>query len=667
MSLEGTVLETTEEILKLKLNIDEKQDINKVAWFKFAPPTGNILYSMPLVGDNVMLYFQNEYDRPVVTGCVRKNGATFGRCANPNNRYYATESGNYLDMLPGAINFYRGGMNVSFNDESGISLSSNNNLNIGTQGGISMSAGSVSISGSNKVIVSKGKGGFISLEGELYNEGTVVHEIGSCRELFAPFTDDVPDLDELLAIKSQINFNKFNPSADLISAASGNEAILCGVNKEKSENGELPTFNVNGKFNEGDRVNVIINGKEFPATVKLKNDGGIYAEVDDYSGSIEAGIEAGEKSKPSAKLLGLAALDNVSNDIIGLGKCIPTFARWFGETTGLGDENSYRANTEEIERLEELQEGIHDFFKENSGDEETFELMSQAIQYASMAGAVGGIGFGVVASVPKIGKSIVKNGKKISELFGDSKKIINKVEDLFDDLEGWFKKAKNKEATEGGSGTNGGGKADNVITDADRIKQFNLNNCRGQMKDDLSKFRNKLLNDEDAVDISKICSTVDVGDLSLKGEAGSGIWSYNPTIKDYTGVDPREFCETVEEYNNYYRHLLSDSYLDDLPNSFWSGKNETFIREDMAKLRDAIERTKNEAANLKPPNQFGEPSFEYRWNIDNCAEIWSSRDAILKGARYDDLVYRTENLRGGFAEPCENCKITFEGTYNIDS
>jgi len=284
-----------------------------------------------------------------------------------------------------------------------------------------------------------------------------------------------------------------------------------------------------------------------------------------------------------------------------------------------------------------------------------------------MAGAVGGIGFGVVASVPKIGKSIVKNGKKISELFGDSKKIINKVEDLFDDLEGWFKKAKNKEATEGGSGTNGGGKADNVITDADRIKQFNLNNCRGQMKDDLSKFRNKLLNDEDAVDISKICSTVDVGDLSLKGEAGSGIWSYNPTIKDYTGVDPREFCETVEEYNNYYRHLLSDSYLDDLPNSFWSGKNETFIREDMAKLRDAIERTKNEAANLKPPNQFGEPSFEYRWNIDNCAEIWSSRDAILKGARYDDLVYRTENLRGGFAEPCENCKITFEGTYNIDS
>lgn len=224
ISLEGTVLETTGEILKLKLNIDAEQDINKAAWFIFAPPTGNIFYSMPLVGDNVMLYFQNEYDRPVVTGCVRKNGDTCGRCANPDNRYYATESGNYLDVLPGAVNLYRGGMHVSFNDENGISFSSNTSLNIGTPAGINMSAGNVSISGSNKLIVSKSKGGFISLEGDLYNEGTVVYENGSCRELFALFTDDVPNLRELLAIQSQINLNKFNPNGDLVSAMAGSQA-----------------------------------------------------------------------------------------------------------------------------------------------------------------------------------------------------------------------------------------------------------------------------------------------------------------------------------------------------------------------------------------------------------------------------------------------------------
>ena len=40
----------------------------------------------------------------------------------------------------------------------------------------------------------------------------------SCRELFAPFTDDVPDLGELLVAQSQINLNKFNPNGDLVSA-----------------------------------------------------------------------------------------------------------------------------------------------------------------------------------------------------------------------------------------------------------------------------------------------------------------------------------------------------------------------------------------------------------------------------------------------------------------
>ena len=54
------------------------------------------------------------------------------------------------------------------------------------------------------------------------------------------------------------------------------------------------------------------------------------------------------------------------------------------------------------------------------------------------------------------------------------------------------------------------------------------------------------------------------------------------------------------------------------------------------------------------------------WNVDNCVEIWSARDAILKGARYDDLVFRTEKLSGGFVEPCDNCLRTFDGTYNID-
>lgn len=184
------------------------------------------------------------------------------------------------------------------------------------------------------------------------------------------------------------------------------------------------------------------------------------------------------------------------------------------------------------------------------------------------------------------------------------------------------------------------------------------------MKDALSEFREGLANDKD---ISKICSTADLGDLNLKGEAGSGIWKNNPKIKDYTGVDHGKFCKTTEDYTKYYRSLLSDDYLESLPDSFWVGKNKDFVKEDMSKLRTDIERVKSEAEYKGKLNQYDEPSFVYDWNVDNCAEIWSARDAILKGAKYDDLVYRTENLGGGFAEPCENCQRTFIGTYNIDN
>ncbi|OOR52809.1 hypothetical protein BGP34_28800 [Bacillus mycoides] len=88
----------------------------------------------------------------------------------------------------------------------------------------------------------------------------------------------------------------------------------------------------------------------------------------------------------------------------------------------------------------------------------------------------------------------------------------------------------------------------------------------------------------------------------------------------------------------------------------------------MAKLRASIDRVKDEATKdeATKPNRYNEPSFEKDWNVDNCAEVWSARDAILKGARYDNFIVRTENLRGGFAKPCENCSRTFLDFYNID-
>ena len=63
------------------------------------------MYSMPIVGTNANLYFPSERSQdPMVIGCVRKNDCSCEKCSDVNNRYFSTESGNNLDMLPGTIN-----------------------------------------------------------------------------------------------------------------------------------------------------------------------------------------------------------------------------------------------------------------------------------------------------------------------------------------------------------------------------------------------------------------------------------------------------------------------------------------------------------------------------------------------------------------------------------
>ncbi|MBN1050451.1 hypothetical protein DVV97_17290, partial [Clostridium botulinum] len=135
------------------------------------------------------------------------------------------ESGNNLDILPGAINFHRSGMNVNLNDENGINISSSGNLSLGASDGISLSGGSVSISGSNKVLVQKNKSSYISLEGECYNQSNAVYENGSCRETYEPFTDDDPQNGVAEALAEQMKMNE----AALLAAADGANAVVGDV------------------------------------------------------------------------------------------------------------------------------------------------------------------------------------------------------------------------------------------------------------------------------------------------------------------------------------------------------------------------------------------------------------------------------------------------------
>ncbi|WP_238918007.1 hypothetical protein [Clostridium sp. YIM B02555] len=229
VSLEGKVLERNRETLKLHLNIDEGQNPATAAWFYYTPPTGNILYSMPLVGENAMLYFQDEIKAaPIATNCVRKNGEACDDFSDTNNRYLATETGDYLDMLPGAINFHRSGLNVNLNDENGITFSSSGNLSV-SGGSVSISGGSVSINASSKIRVQKGKSGYISIENEFYVKGSIVYQNGSDRQSYGAFTDDEPTagVADVIAITKKIGESIMEISMGLlISAMAGSKACV---------------------------------------------------------------------------------------------------------------------------------------------------------------------------------------------------------------------------------------------------------------------------------------------------------------------------------------------------------------------------------------------------------------------------------------------------------
>lgn len=87
----------------------------------------------------------------------------------------------------------------------------------------------------------------------------------------------------------------------------------------------------------------------------------------------------------------------------------------------------------------------------------------------------------------------------------------------------------------------------------------------------------------------------------------------------------------------------------------------------MVKLRDAIELTKNKAVkdnrytDLFGKSELEKPSYQKTWRVENCAEIWSVRQAIMNGAEWKNISFRCINIDNGiYRYPCENCKVTFK-------
>ncbi|MBN1050705.1 late control protein D [Clostridium botulinum] len=170
ISLEGTVIEVSSDEIKVKLDIDGKNENSDYCWFKYstiaASPDGSGWYFMPEINDRARVYFPtHDENEAFAISCIHKINA------DPSVKYITTINGK-------KIIFSEDSITISANDSATITLSSGGGISI-SGGSISLNASenisiraedSVVVSGKDNVELSCDKGGKVTLD----NGGNVV-------------------------------------------------------------------------------------------------------------------------------------------------------------------------------------------------------------------------------------------------------------------------------------------------------------------------------------------------------------------------------------------------------------------------------------------------------------------------------------------------------------
>ncbi len=158
ISLTGTVLERKEETIKIHLDIDDEQDINRAYSYLWLPEHGNISYCMPEKGSRIRLVVTGEDERKAVgVHCVRQNGDTCQETQIPDNRWFSSAENKKLTLQPSSVELSgeNGKSSLSFHDREGNSLRSSENILIQAKGDVVIQGTKVEMSAPNEVTAIK--------------------------------------------------------------------------------------------------------------------------------------------------------------------------------------------------------------------------------------------------------------------------------------------------------------------------------------------------------------------------------------------------------------------------------------------------------------------------------------------------------------------------------
>lgn len=223
MSLQGSVLETYSQMVKLHLDVDPQP--TAAYPYCWAPATGNLMYLMPKVGTRVALYFPSgdEGEARAVT-CIRTNGGqNSASMTDISRRGLVTEHDKQLQLYADRLGLIGSGQegtpsSIILEDGKGIALESDHPISIFAKGNVNIGGKVVKFTCKTSVMAfSKGgkpvpeEGGdeippvavLVIKEGNVggYTENLPVHMVGLTYREF-PNIEDAPQ-------KGTFNWGKF--------------------------------------------------------------------------------------------------------------------------------------------------------------------------------------------------------------------------------------------------------------------------------------------------------------------------------------------------------------------------------------------------------------------------------------------------------------------------
>lgn len=131
VSLTGTVLERSEETIKVHLDMDGAQDVGDAFPYPWLPEHGNMAYCMPETGSRIRLLVPGEDERDAIgIHCVREGGQACQEVSDPDARWFVTAADKRMTLQPSFIRLTadHGGSAIMLQDGVGDVLDSSREI-----------------------------------------------------------------------------------------------------------------------------------------------------------------------------------------------------------------------------------------------------------------------------------------------------------------------------------------------------------------------------------------------------------------------------------------------------------------------------------------------------------------------------------------------------------